>query len=238
MLQEEILLRHYISSGKDVLWLIDPDAKRLSFLETLLGISPLPGTIVDLHGQKLGTPHPAITLIEQYPALPFTAPSLLSAYPWSSALKINASSFEVSPLLLTHGSTWTETSPLTGSISFNPEKNEKAGPLLLGLRLTRTSSKFSQEQRIAVIGNSRFLSNGVIQNYGNLAFGLNLINWLNHDDLLLTLAQPVSTDSFAHIHLTTARLIQYGFPSLGAFMMFIVFLYSLKRSRSHKSLNF
>lgn len=234
---EEALVVDYISKGKNLLWLIDPTSTRLHFLEKLLGISPLPGTIVDLHGQKLGTPHPAITLIEQYPSLPFTTPKLLTAYPWSVALAITPSPWEASPLLLTDEATWTETDPLSGQIGFDPEKNEKAGPLLLGVRLTRSFPSAEQEQRIAVIGNSRFISNGVIQNYGNLAFGQNLISWLNADDQLLKLEQPISIDSFSHIHLTTAGLIQYGFPGLGLLLLFVVTVYSIKRRRHHHSLN-
>lgn len=234
---EEALLTDYINKGKQVLWLMDPTSARLPFLEKLLGVSPLPGTIVDLHGQKLGTPHPAITLIEQYPPLPFSSPKLLSAYPWSVALEISASNWEAAPLLLTHEETWTETGSLSGTIGFDPEKNEKAGPLLLGIRLSRAHPLTQQEQRIAVIGNSRFVSNGVIQNYGNLAFGQNLISWLNMDDQLLNLEQPITTDSFSHIHLTTALFIQYGFPGLGMFLMLLVIIYSFKRRRQYHSLN-
>lgn len=234
---EEALLTDYLSKGKNLLWLIDPTSTRLTFLEKLLGVSPLPGTIVDLHGQKLGTPHPAITLIEQYPSLPFATPKLLSAYPWSVALEIGTSSWEIAPLLLTHETTWTATGSLSGQIAFDPDKNEKAGPLLLGVRLTRSHPLTQQEQRIAVIGNSRFMSNGVIQNYGNLAFGQNLISWLHVDDQLLKLEQPVSTDSFSHIHLITGMLIQYGFPGLGLVLMIVVTIYSLKRRRHHHLLN-
>lgn len=228
---EEALITQAISQGKDVLWLMDPQSKRLHFLEKLLGVSPLPGIIVDLHGQKLGTPHPAITLIEQYPLLPFSSPSLLTAYPWSVALEIHHAQWEAAPLLLTHEQTWTETSDITGQIGFEPEKNEKAGPLILGARLSRNLPHLNQEQRIAVIGNARFVSNGVIQNYGNLAFSQNLISWLNHDEALLKLEQPVSNDSFSHIHLTTAYIIQFGFPFLALFLMLFVILYSFRRAR-------
>lgn len=230
--QEEGLITHYISKGGNLLWLMDPTSKRLEFLEKQFDVYPLPGTIVDLHGQQLGTPHPAITLIEHYPNLPFLAPPLLSAYPWSVALQSQKSDWTIAPLLITHDATWTETGPLTGEIELNTDKGEIAGPLLLGISLTRAHPQIpEQQQRIAIIGNSRFVSNGVIENYGNLAFGQNLINWLNQDDQLITIEQPVSFDSFAHIHLMTAILIQFGFPSLGIIMIAGTLLYGYRRSK-------
>lgn len=233
--QEQALLTEYIAKGGHLLWLIDPSSKRLPFLESLLGVSPYAGTIVDLHGQQLGTPHPAITLIEHYPKLPFLAPTLLSAYPWSVALQVKNSMWTAQPLLVTHQDTWTETGTLSGEIRFDPELDEVAGPLLLGLTLTRESpNQPSLQQRIAIIGNSRFMSNGVIENYGNLAFGQNLISWLNQDDQLITLEQPVSTDSFAHIHAMTAILIQFGFPGMGLLLMAAAALYGAKRLHSSR----
>lgn len=230
--QEHALISQYISKGGNVLWLMDPTSKRLDFLEKQFGVQPLPGTIVDLHGQQLGTPHPAITLIEHYPNLPFSAPTLLSAYPWSVALQSQKSDWTVQPLLITDEATWTETGPLTGEIELNTDKGEHAGPLLLGLSLTRAHPQIpEQQQRIAIIGNSRFISNGVIENYGNLAFGQNLISWLNQDDQLIAIEQPVSTDSFAYIHLMTASLIQFGFPGLGLIIMACSLLYGIRRFR-------
>lgn len=227
---EERLLLNYLDNGGHLLWLMDPSAKRQPFLEHYFGVIPMNGTIVDLHGQKLGTPHPAITLIEDYPALPFSAPNLLSVYPWSNALKIENSSWKDQPLLVTHEATWTEFSALTGEIRFDPERGEIAGPLLLGVTLTRAHPlQPLQQQRVAIIGNSRFISNGVIENYGNLAFGQNLISWLNQDDQLITLEQPVSSDSFAHIHSMTAYLIQFGFPGLGLTILLGTALYAYRR---------
>lgn len=229
--QEEQLIREYLEKGGSLLWLTDPSAKPVLFLQNYLHLKTLPGTIVDLHGQQMGTPHAAITLIENYPSLPFSSPMLLSAYPWSVALTFEPSVWQAAPLLKTHDATWTETGPLMGQIQFDPEKGEVAGPLLLGVSFTRTHpTDAKQEQRIAVIGNSRFMSNGIIQNYGNLAFGQNLISWLNGDDALLTLEQPVSSDSFSHIHVMTAYLIQYAFPGIGLLFILVALLYGWKRN--------
>lgn len=219
--QEESQIADYIRSGKDLLWLIDPKNPPQPVLSELLGIFPLPGTVVDLHGQRLGTPHPAITLIEQFEALPFDAPRSLSALPFACALKIQAnnvfaSQFTVNPLLKSDPLSWTETGSLSGPIAFDPEQQEVAGPLLLAVSLTRRLGEAqTQEQRIAVIGNSRFLGNGAIENYGNLAFGLNLVNWLGHDDQLISLKQPVDQDQLLQVHRPLAYFLKWGAPLIG-----------------------
>jgi hypothetical protein len=232
MPKEEKLITDYINKGKSILWLIDPDSAPIQSFSAKLGIIPLPGTIVDLHGQKLGTPHPAITIVTEYPKMPFSHPDTLTAFPFAVALAHQKASieFQTKPLLLTHSESWNETSPLSNQISFNPEKNERAGPLLLGVELTRKLID-ENEQRIVVIGNSRFMRNGAIENYGNLGFGLSLINWLGHDDKLIHISQPVVKDALPNIHLASALLIQYGFPMLSLLLLIssLMFFWRIKR---------
>lgn len=227
------LILDYIKKGKDVLWLIDPTSTPIAELNTLLGVNVMPGTIIDLHGQKLGTPHPAITVIEQYPSLPFTPPNSLTAFPWAVALtQSKETDFKSQPLLSTNEFTWTETGPLSDTITFDPAMQEISGPLLLGLSLHRPHPvERNQEQRIGVIGNSRFLSNGTIENYGNLAFGLNLLNWLSHDDVLINISQPITQDTLLQIHLPAAITIQYGFPVLILILILATVLYFYRRRR-------
>jgi hypothetical protein len=70
---------------------------------------------------------------------------------------------------------------------FNPDK-DKRGPINIGVALERTYGK--KGQRIVVMGNGNFLSNTFIANYGNLDFGVNIVNWLAGDDNLITI-QPM-----------------------------------------------
>ncbi len=214
--QEERIIAEYLFQGGSLLWLIDQEMHAQPFLSELLQVKPLPGTIVDLHGHRLGTPHPAITIIDTYSSTPFTAPQSLTAFPFAVGLQLQPNTnWTTQPFLLTHEQTWTETGPLSGQITFEPEQGEVMGPLVLGVSLTKSHQRHPQsQQRIAIIGNSRFLSDGAIENYGNLALGLNMIHWLGHDDALLTLSQPVNQDELVQLHYTTALFIQYGFPLL------------------------
>lgn len=234
--QEEKLLTEYIQAGKDLLWLIDPNSSPPPRLSALFGVSPLPGTIVDLYGKKLGTPHPAITLIDHYLNLPFQAPKTLTAFPWAAALKhIPDDYWQHQPLLVTHEFTWTETSDLQGNISFDPE-TETSGPLSLGISLTHNFNE-NHQQRIAIIGNSHFLTNGTIENYGNLALGLNLFNWLSHDDRLISITQPVTQDVMLQVRVFTAVLIQYGYPLFAALILALSLLFYYLRVRTSNQQN-
>lgn len=233
--KEEQLIAQYLFQRGSLLWLIGNDSHPQPFLSELFQVKRLPGTIVDLHGHQLGTPHPAITIIDTYPSMPFSAPKALCAFPFAVALSLeNNHDWQTQPLLLTHDKSWTESGALSGALAYEPEKNEVAGPLVLGVSLTKKPTLNSQtEQRIAIIGNSRFLSNGVIENYGNLAFGLNLIHWLRHDDQLISLEQPTNQDELLHIHLFTALFCQYGLPILIVLLAcFGAFNYRLRVKRS------
>jgi hypothetical protein len=231
---EETHILNYLTRGGDLLWLIDPTSHPISGLSDALNIYPLQGTIIDLHGQKLGTPHPAITVIEQYPALPFQPPQTLTAFPWAVGLKHSGTpTWQTQVLLQTHESTWTEFDDLAGNIAYEPEKGEVSGPLILGVSLTRTHPHIANAtQRIAVIGNSRFLCNSAIQNYGNMALGLNLMNWLNHDDNLTQISQPIVQDTLLQIHFWCALVIEYGFAGLPLLLLFLSMLYFILRTRS------
>lgn len=228
--KEEKLILEYVNKGGNLLWLMDPNAQAIPLLSDELGVSTYDGTVIDVHGQKLGTPHPAITVVEHYSSLPFQAPKALTVYPWAAALQVRKnSSWQQKVLLSTHESTWTEKGTLNGNIAFEPEKGEVAGPLTIGISLEK------DHQRIAVIGNSRFICNSTIQNYGNLAFGLNLVNWLNHDDALSNLSQPIAQDMLLQIDLFCALFIQYGLLIIPILMLILaISVFYVRSYRSHQ----
>jgi|GEM_PF-6571370 len=237
--QEEKLIAEYLFQGGSLLWLLDKDAHHQPFLSELFHVTALPGTIVDSHGHQLGTPHPAITIIDTYPSMPFAPPKTLTAFPFSVALSQQPNNdWDSQWLLRSHESSWTETGALSGKLAFEPEKQEVAGPLTLGLSLTKKHPLTPQTtQRDVIIGNSRFLSNGVIENYGNLAFGLNVIHWLGHGDALMTLSQPTNQDQILQMHLLTALLIQYGFPCFLLLLVAFVLITHGRRLRASRIVN-
>lgn len=232
---EEKLILDYLAKGKDLLWLSDPNDYPLDALSDYLGIVKLEGTIADKHGHQLGTPHPAITIIEKYNSLPFEEPRSLTAFPFARALSLKEKeNYTYHAFLKSHEQSWTEKDINNKALSFNPENGEIAGPLTLGYILTKPYS--NSQQRVIVIGNSRFLSNGAIENYGNLGLGLNLVSWLHHDDQLLHISQPTVKDSMLHLPYACVIAITYGFPLLSLALCFCaILLFNLRKKQSNQS---
>jgi hypothetical protein len=181
-------LRHYLESGKNLLLLIDPDQQAIQQpLLDLLGITQLPGTIVDANVRELGIDNPAIALVPSYPEHAATKDfSLITLYPQAAALEVEQDSgWRITPLLRTLARSWNETGPLQGDIQRDPASGERAGPLTIGYTLTRGEP--DREQRVLVIGDGDFLSNSYLSNVGNLDLGLTLIRWLVADDRMIGL---------------------------------------------------
>lgn len=60
------------------------------------------------------------------------------------------------------------------------------------------------DQRVVVVGDGDFLANAYIGNGGNLDLGLNIFNWLSHNDRYIDVNVPRAPD----LHLTLSRLGQ------------------------------
>ena len=67
------------------------------------------------------------------------------------------------------------------------------------------------EQRVIVIGDSDFLSNAYLGNGGNIDLGLNLFNWLNHDDQFITITARTASDINLELGKVAQILIGFGF---------------------------
>ena len=70
-------------------------------------------------------------------------------------------------------------------------------------------SKF--EQRIAIVGDADFLSNRYLGNGSNLEIGLNLANWLSHDDNLIAISPRAAPDTRLDLSQLQQIIIGVGF---------------------------
>lgn len=180
----------YLERGGHLLWLLEPnDPSGLQALAQMLGISALPGVVVDPDTARLGIKNPAFIPIVDYGPHPVTeslrAPALL---PQAVALEVRpAAGWRAAVLLESQSGSWTETGPVEGSSQHEANAGEQEGPLTVGVTLFRPSPastasgsapEASLQQRIAIIGDGDFLSNTYLGNGANLELGLNLINWL------------------------------------------------------------
>lgn len=222
LLEGEVrLIENYVQAGGNLLWLQDPgELMGLYPVSEQLGMTFLPGTIVDASTQLLGIDDPSFALVSRYPLHPITQDfQSLTLFPVASALEIEeeASNFKSQPLLSTLERSWTETALREGEIAFDPDSEETRGPLDLGFALTRTIESEDEEeatpkeQRIIVIGDGDFLSNSYIGNGANLDLGLNIVQWLNEDDSLLKIPARTAPDLSLNLSQTSSAVIGIGF---------------------------
>lgn len=216
---EVALIEGYLQRGGNLLWLTEPGSESgLEELINSLGITKLPGTLVDTNSSKLGIYNPAIVVVPDYPFHAVTSNfTALTLYPQSVALEFEETNdWQGKPLITTLTGTWNETSEISGAIAMNAEDGEREGPFNLALALTRTmegetTNGETTNQRAIVIGDGDFLSNSYLGNGGNLDLGLAMVEWLSHDDALITIRSRTASDTTLELSNTAMALIGFGF---------------------------
>ncbi len=212
------LLRGHIEGGGNLLWLADPGqaGDGLDVLFDALEIGSLPGVIVDPNSQLMGLDRIDFALIGEYPQHPVTRGlASLSLFPEAQALESYGDGQWLSQAFLqTDRRSWNETGELRGEIRRGDDDDESAGPLTVGLTLSRSRADADDtphEQRVAVVGDADFLSNRYLGNGSNLEIGLNLVNWLSHDDSLIAISPRPAPDTRLDLTPTQQLLIALGF---------------------------
>ena len=187
-----------------------------------LGVRLPPGVVVDPAAMRLfGV---ASALGTQYASHPVTQEfDLVTLFPAAAMVLTyaNAGGWHALPLVESNEESWLAVGATSDAPTFAPGVDTR-GPLPLGVALTRpvpsappttTPSpplqsspsppphpeneaivSLHREQRVAVFGGGNFLSDSVIGNGGNLALGLNLVDWLVYDEDSLNLPARVVPD--------------------------------------------
>ncbi len=233
-LPEEIkIIASYIQNGGNLLWLTDPSSTAIPEVAEILGIHNLPGTIVDASSQLYGINDPSFIVLSKYPAHPINANfQTTTVYPISSALAMDdETNFQAIHILRSSKRSWTETGPISGTVRFDADSDEKEGPHNIALALTRDVNDKTR-QRIIVLGDGDFLSNAYIGNVGNLDMGLKLINWLSHEDQLIDIPAITSIDNTLELSKLTVTVMAFGFMVILPLLFFITgFLIWRKRKK-------
>ncbi|MFB1488594.1 MULTISPECIES: GldG family protein [unclassified Thiocapsa] len=208
-------LIQYLDRGGNLLWLLDPGP--LNGLEPLvdsLGLTILPGTVVDADAAALGVATPAVAVIAEYPDHPFSAaldvPALL---PGSLAFGTElAPGWLLDTYLATGERSWNEIGRLDGLIDRDEVIGEQPGPLPVVLALNRPMQEDGREQRVLVVGDGDFASNAQIGAYGNRALALALLAWLSDPGDLTVL--PPDPREPATLVLDEQQRLRIGLGSL------------------------
>ena len=212
------IIKQYVTSGKPLLWLAEPDStNNKSTLNDLFGTSVLQGIVVDATTQMFGINDPTYALVTEYPIHSVTQHlQAMSLFPGAAGL-INSDSagFIAAPILSTLERSWTETGDISGEIQFDSNSDETQGPINIGYALTRKVSVDGPigetNQRVAIIGDADFLSNAFLGNGANLDLGLNLVQWLNQDDNLIDIPAKTAVDTSLNVSQLWTLVFGLGF---------------------------
>lgn len=242
--QEIQAIGGYLDRGGNLLWLLEPeDPPGLQTLAAQLGIKIWPGVVVDADASRLGIKNPAFIPIADYGPHPITE-SLrsLTLLPRAVALDLQPDTgWNITVLLETQLRTWTETGALDERMQFDSGTTEQAGPLTVGVALSRsrpgasvtTGITDAPQQRVIVIGDGDFLSNTYLGNGGNLQLGLNIMNWLTQDDALIVLHPKAALDLQLNLSEGTLALLATIFlivlPALLAISGWLIWLRRQRR---------
>ncbi len=199
---ESKIVAEYVAKGGGLLWLTDPEtAPGLDEVAKALGITWLRGTGILLESAALGLP-PFVYITTQYPPNPVTRDFGENAlFPLVRGLTFKTDAgWNAQPLLDTTENAWLETGTLEGELAMDAAQGDTKGPLTIGLTLTRDAKVTvdgkdeTRPQRVAVVGDSDFLSNGYFGQLGNSLLGLNLAQWLASRDAQLNIDIPKAPD--------------------------------------------
>ncbi len=223
------IINDYIAKGGNLLWLADTGKQHgLEGIGEHLGIHFLPGVVVDANTQLFGIANPAFALVPDYPSNPITRGlKTMTVFPMAVAIEFTAPPpWQGAEFLATLPRTWNETGPLSGEIRRDADRDEHAGPLTLGVSLTRDldstastdggkapldknkTDALAHAQRVVVVGDGDFLANAYLGNGGNLNLGMNIFNWLTHDDSYIAI--PARTAPDTHLNLSKIEIGSIG----------------------------
>ena len=208
------IIADYVAHGGNLLWLSDPDTAGLpSALAQALGMQFDVGTAVFPEYAALGG-DAGVFITSSYPLSPITNELRENtAFPLIRSISADPTAkpdpaWKPQPFLQTSQQAWLETGPMKDEIGFDPDKGDKQGPLTLGLLLTRSvklatapvaiEGKAKAEehaQRVALVGDSDFLSNALLSQLGNSKLGLNMVRWLASRDDQIDVTVPSAKDA-------------------------------------------
>ena len=177
-------IRRFLARGGSVWWLLDRDLP--AWTETELGVSVLPGVVVDAAAAQYGLEQPDNAVVTEYPAALFEPPPAGHAVLKQARAIELAERDEWQPVgrLQSSARSWNETGDLRGRIARDPRLGEQSGPLTIGVALQPLVD--AQAGRIVILGGREFLGNDQIGQADNAVLAVGLLNWLTANQQLAT----------------------------------------------------
>jgi ABC-type uncharacterized transport system involved in gliding motility auxiliary subunit len=136
-------------------------------------------------------------------------------FPISRGVEQIDKQFVAAQIALSLDQSWSETSPISDEIVFEPDNGDIKGPIGIIMALERNIDKLNDPntttQRVIISGDSDFLANSYIGVGANLALGLNMFNWLAGDDDLIAIEPRSASDTQLQLDDTEILLISVGY---------------------------
>jgi len=215
---ETRLLQEYIDAGGNFLWFADPEqaVDGLELLGESLATGFVPGVIVDPNSQLMGLDRIDFALIGEYPRHPITSNlGSLSIFPQAQGIEFYGdANWQRQNFLQSDERSWNETGELQADAVKGDNDDEISGPLTIGMSLARNANDSNGqplEQRVIIVGDADFLANSYLGNGSNLEIGINLVNWLSHDDRLISISPRPAPDTRLELSPTEQLVIAIFF---------------------------
>ena len=203
-------IRQFVSTGGNLLWLIDQEPLRgLQPLAEELGLVLGPGTVVDPDATRVNA-SPAVAIGAGYARHPITDNfNLNTVFPFARQIGFNEGrDWRVTRLIDVAPRGWVEMGKLDDKIVFDKAR-DVPGPITIALALERAVN--DRPQRVVVVGNGNFLANQFLGNGGNLDLGVNMVNWLSGDEALITLQPRANIDGSLDLGRTSQYFLLFGY---------------------------
>lgn len=213
------LIQAYLDKGGNLLWLADPGPLYgLQPIAEQLGIAFQPGVIHDPSAQLFDIGRPGFTVVAEYPMHPITHGfDIVTLFPQARGIELQApADWQQDAFLVTLPNSWVEIGNMQEG---GFKEGGVSGPLNIGVALTRPSPPTfkvdaeggNQTQRVVITGDGDFLSNAYLGNGGNLDLGIDIVNWLSHDDSFIAIGTKTALDTQLNLSRVDSMLIGFGF---------------------------
>jgi gliding motility-associatede transport system auxiliary component len=210
-------IKAYVENGGKALFLLDPalnlgrnpieDNKTLDAMLAGWGVTLEKDLALDTSGigQIFGL-GPEVPLVSSYDSHPIVdqMKDVATAFPLSRTLDVkNGDNTTVSKLFATADNSYATSNLSSGSIKIDP-KTDKKGPLTLAAAGTYNGKT---PGRFVVVGSSMWAGNGFLRFNGNRDMLLNMVNWLNADEDLISIRPKAPEDRPLNISAQKLNLV-------------------------------
>lgn len=230
---ETAAIKAYVEGGGRVMFLLDPpidfgkehvaENTGLADLLASWGVSLDKDLVLEENpmGQLFGF-GPEIPLVNTYESQPIVndLKNSFTGFPVTRSLTVkNTDKTTVDKLFSTTDRAIATTKLNTNEV--NPaDPNNKKGPFVLGAAGTYNTGKPSNPGRFVVIGNSGFLTNGMLGFQANRDLALNTVNWLSSDEDLISIRPKEAEDR--RLNATQRQMNVFAYTDLIAIPLLII----------------